>query len=429
MLSAEKNKILTQVSAGTPMGDYRRRYWHPIAGASEFDKTPIKAVRLMGEDLTLYKDLNGTYGLVDRHCAHRRADMSYGFVEQTGIRCNYHGWRYDESGACIEQPYEDTAHPNTRLKERCSIKAYPVKEVAGLLWTYMGPQPIPEMPIWEPFTWENGFREVVLSDVPCNWFQCQENSCDPVHFEWMHDNWSMRLKGKSGPYAAKHLAVKFEEFDYGFLYKRIREGASEQDPYWTTGRVCLWPNGFYLGSHFEWRVPIDDENTLSVAWFFMRVPKGREPYVQKSVPTWFSPIQDQTGRWISSHVMNQDFIAWVGQGRIADRTKESLAASDRGIAMIRKRLFDDIEAMQRGEDVKGTIRSANMASCVELPYYEKNILREGIKLEEYKNYPLMVGRLSAFRHLAGQPPEIRAAFVDAFGLHGTPYEQEARVTG
>ena len=125
----------------------------------------------------------------------------------------------------------------------------------------------------------------------------------------------------------------------------MREDSDERNPYWTVGRIALWPNGFYLGNHFEWRVPVDDENTLSVAWFFMRVPKGREPYVQDSVPTWVSPIKDEQGRWISSHVINQDIIAWVGQGRIADRTKENIGASDLGIAMIRKRLFDDLDAI------------------------------------------------------------------------------------
>ena len=156
----------------------------------------------------------------------------------------------------------------------------------------MGPQPAPELPVWEPFTWQNGFREIVLADVPCNWFQCQENSIDPVHFEWMHDNWAHAAARRRRQRAPKHLKLKFEEFEHGFIYKRVREGQSEEDRYWTVGRVALWPNGFYLGSHFEWRVPVDDENTLIVAWFFVRVPKGREPYVQQRVPTWKSPIRD-----------------------------------------------------------------------------------------------------------------------------------------
>ncbi len=138
----------------------------------------------------LYKDLGGSFGLLDRHCPHRRADLSYGFVEETGIRCNYHGWLMDEAGRVIEQPYDDTVNPRCARANAVTTKAYPVKECAGLLFAYMGPQPVPELPIWEPFTWENGFREVVISDIPCNWFQCQENSCDPVHFEWMHENWN-----------------------------------------------------------------------------------------------------------------------------------------------------------------------------------------------------------------------------------------------
>lgn len=418
MLSAEKNKLITEVGPGTPMGDYLRRYWMPIAGASEFDVIDVKPVRLMGEDLTLYKDHSGNFGLVDRHCAHRRADLSYGFVEKVGLRCNYHGWLFDQTGQCIEQPYEDTAHPNTRLKDRCKVKAYPVRELAGLLWAYMGPEPIPELPVWEPFTWKNGFREVVVSDVPCNWLQCQENSCDPVHFEWMHDNWSIRLKNEQKPYAAKHLQVKFEEFEHGFMYKRIREGANDTDALWTVGRVCLWPNAFYLGNHFEWRVPVDDENTLSISWFFMRVPKGREPYEQKTVPTWVSPIKGEDGRWISTHVINQDIIAWVGQGKVADRTKESLGASDRGIAMIRKRFFDELDAVAAGADAKGTIRDPEAAKFVELPYFQKREQVEGIRLEDYKNYPLLRTRLGAFRHCAGQPPEVRKAFEKAMGIEG-----------
>jgi len=416
VLSPEKNRLLTQVGPGTPMGELLRRYWMPIGGASQLDTNPIKPMRLMGEDLVLYKDQGGRFGLLDRHCPHRRADLSYGFVEPTGIRCNYHGWLMDESGRCIEQPYDDIVNPHSRAKERCSTKAYAVKECAGLLWAYMGPQPMPELPVWEPFTWENGFREIVLSDVPCNWFQCQENSCDPVHFEWMHDNWSLRLSGKAGPYAGKHLKLKFEEFDYGFIYKRVREDSDERNPYWTVGRVALWPNGFYLGNHFEWRVPVDDENTLSVAWFFMRVPKGREPYVQDSVPTWVSPIKDENGRWITSHVINQDIIAWVGQGPIADRSKEHIGASDLGIAMIRKRLFDDLDAIAQGRDPKAIIRNSNVAKCVELPFFQKKESVEGIPLEDYEKYPLLKARLRAFRHCYGQPPEVRRAFEEAMGI-------------
>jgi 5,5'-dehydrodivanillate O-demethylase len=273
-----------------------------------------------------------------------------------------------------------------------------------------------DLPIWEPLTWQNGFAEVVISDIPCNWFQCQENSCDPVHFEWMHENWATRLRGEQGPYGAKHLKLAFEEFEYGFVYKRVRAGADENDPNWTVGRVTLWPNGFYLSDHFEWRVPIDDENTLSVCWFFTRVPKERDPYVQGQIPTWYGPIKDENGRWISSHVINQDIIGWVGQGRIADRSKETLSASDLGIAMMRKRYFEEIDAIGKGKEPKGTIRNPNVASCVALPNMERKRRVEGVSLAEFANYPVLKARLTGFRWQYGQPPEIRRAFEEAIGL-------------
>jgi 5,5'-dehydrodivanillate O-demethylase len=417
MLTSTRNELLTRVGPGTPMGELLRRYWQPIGGASELEKNPIKPLRLMGEDLVLYKNLRGTYGLVGRHCPHRRADLAYGWVEEKGIRCSYHGWLMDQTGQCIEQPYEDTASPKPS-KSGCAIAGYPVRELAGLLWAYMGPLPAPELPVWEPFTWANGFREIVLADVPCNWFQCQENSCDPVHFEWMHDNWGMRLRGDDNANAPKHLKLKFEEFEHGFNYKRVREGQSESDRYWTVGRVALWPNGFYLGSHFEWRVPVDDENTLSVAWFFVRVPKGHEPYVQNGVPTWVSPIKEASGRWITSHVINQDIVAWVGQGAVADRAKENLRSSDIGISMMRQRFFDELEAIEAGRDPGGVIRDPNLAQAIELPNMARELNTKGIPLAEFQNDPLLRQRLKEFRHHFGQPPEVRAAFCEAMGISG-----------
>ena len=205
MLDRETNIKLSQVGQDTPMGQLMRRYWHPVAGVEELDVNPIKPVRLMGEDLVLYKDLSGDYGMLDRHCPHRRADLNFGFVEADGLRCSYHGWLYDSAGSCIEQPFEDTVAPASRFRDKIRIKAYPVEASAGLLWAYLGPEPAPLVPNWEPFTWDNGFRQIVISEIPCNWFQCQENSIDPVHFEWQHSNWRIRKSGATGPYSPKHL--------------------------------------------------------------------------------------------------------------------------------------------------------------------------------------------------------------------------------
>jgi 5,5'-dehydrodivanillate O-demethylase len=417
VLTPARNEMLTRVGPGTPMGNLLRRYWMPIAGSSELAVNRVKPMRLMGEDLVLYKDLGGRYGLVARHCSHRGADLAYGMVEESGLRCSYHGWKFDARGACVEQPYEEIANSNPRSGDGCGISAYPVRELAGLLWTYMGPALAPELPVWEPFTWENGFREVVRAEVPCNWFQCQENSIDPVHFEWMHENWSAHLRGDDAQ-AARHLKLKFDEFEHGFIYRRIREGGSEGDPNWSIGRVALYPNAFYLGMHFEWRVPVDDENTRSISWFFMRVPKGREPYVQDTVPTWESPIRDADGNWITSHVINQDIVGWVGQGHIADRTKENLRSSDIGITEMRKRFFADLDNVAAGKDPSGILRDPAAAACVPLPDVMRKYNVEGVPLADYDKHPLLRERLQGFRHHYGQPAEVRRAFAQAMGIAG-----------
>jgi 5,5'-dehydrodivanillate O-demethylase len=143
VLSAEDNATLTRVGRSTPMGELMRRYWQPVAAVAELDDHPTKPVRLMGEDLVLYKDTAGRYGLLDRHCAHRRADLCYGIAEDRGLRCNYHGWLYDGAGQCLDQPFEETAHPDARFKDKIRLAAYPVEAKAGLLWAYLGPAPAP----------------------------------------------------------------------------------------------------------------------------------------------------------------------------------------------------------------------------------------------------------------------------------------------
>ena len=172
-----------------------------------------------------------------------------------------------------------------------------------------------------------------------------------------------------------------------------------------------------LGDHFEWRVPIDDENMLSVAWIFNRVPKECEPYEQGDIPAWHGALTDpRTGRWIDSHVMNQDFIAWAGQGRIADRTRENLGASDRGIAMVRQRFFAELEAVARGAEPKGLVRDPAVNACVRLPVAGRKHLVDGLTREEMKKHTILVGHLDRFPFQAGQPEEVRRAFRQAMGM-------------
>lgn len=438
MLSPEKNQLLTQVGPGSPMGDYLRRYWHPIAGVSEFDDKNVRPIRLFGEDLVLYKDLSGNFGLVQRKCPHRSADLAFGIVEECGIRCAYHGWAFAADGQCTHQPYEEIVDVEGRLRKKTKIAAYEVRAKAGMLWAYMGPLPAPQLPDWEAFSYEHGFAQVVMAEIPCNWFQCQENSIDPIHFEWTHNNWTARQQDDKAPYVPTHLKATYEEFDYGFIYKRLRAAETEQNVMWTTGRVTLWPNAFYLGHHFEWRVPIDDENTLSILWVFNRVPKEQEPYHQSHIPSWYGPLYDENGDWITTHVANQDFAAWVGQGRITDRTKETLGASDRGIVMLRRKFFEELEAVAEGKTPMGLITDPAKNERVFLPSACRDEMLNGLTREALSAHPLLGAYFHDFFGQAGQPDHVREAYEAAIGqklrgakfftVHGARAEDSDKAT-
>jgi len=417
-MNRKDNEKLTRVGPGTPMGSLLRRYWHPLAALAELEDKPVKPVRLMGENLVLYRNRQGRHGLLDRHCPHRRADLSYGYSEARGLRCSYHGWLFDDAGRCLEQPYEDVANAKARFKDKIRIKAYRVAAKAGLLWAYLGPEPAPLLPTWEPFTWRNGFVQVVTADVPCNWLQCQENSCDPVHFEWMHANHAAGQRGEVEAYAARHVKIDVEDFEWGLNYRRVRTDTDEQHPLWTVGRVALHPNCLFTGDHFEWRVPVDDENTLSITWAFSKVPKEREPYEQQRIPYWHGPVKDATtGRWITSHVMNQDFVAWLGQGVIADRSQEHLGKSDTGVLMLRRRLLDDIKRVEAGRDPSGLLRDPERNTCIELPIIGKRGFRDGLSAAELSTAFARLGQEFPPPYIfqAGQPEQVRAQYEEAMG--------------
>jgi 5,5'-dehydrodivanillate O-demethylase len=212
------------------------------------------------------------------------------------------------------------------------------------------------------------------------------------------------------------VKLGFDEFDYGFVYRRVLENTDETNEWWTVGRVCLWPNALFTTNHFEWRVPIDDDRTLSVTWYFSRVPNENEPYVQERIPYWYGPVREPlTGRWITSHVMNQDFVAWLGQGTIADRTREHLGGSDRGVIMIRKRLLDDLAAIERGEDPKAVIRDPDANVCLRLPITQREFYERGLtraEMDDPSHYK--IARSTGDYNLqAGQPADVRAAYEAA----------------
>ena len=152
MLTQDMNDRIARVGPGTPGGDLFRRYWLPFMPSAKLDEDPVQPVRLLGEDLTCYKDKSGNVGLIGQRCLHRAVDLRYGIPDENGLRCPYHGWLYDSQGSCIEAPLE--ARPDM-FKDRIKLSGYPVKEMGGLLFAYMGPNPAPLLPPWDLFVWPN----------------------------------------------------------------------------------------------------------------------------------------------------------------------------------------------------------------------------------------------------------------------------------
>ena len=169
------------------MGELLRRYWQPIGAAVELDDNPVKPVKLLGESLVLYRDRQGRFGLIGDTCPHRRTSMLYGIPEEEGLRCPYHGWMFNGTGQCIEMPAEA---PDSTFPSRVKMPGYPVQELCGLIFAYLGPEPVPLLPRWDMFVWDNVLRDIGSTIIPCNWLQIMENSLDPVHVEWLHGRFS-----------------------------------------------------------------------------------------------------------------------------------------------------------------------------------------------------------------------------------------------
>jgi len=186
MLSVKENERLTRVGPGTPMGVLLRRYWHPVAASAALTENPVKLIKILGESLVLFRDRQGRLGLIGDTCPHRRISLLYGIPEEEGLRCPYHGWMFDCTGQCIEMPAEA---PESTFKNRVQIPGYPVAELGGLIFAYLGPPPAPLLPRWDLFVMDGVWRDIGVTTIPCNWLQCMENSLDPVHTEWLHGHY------------------------------------------------------------------------------------------------------------------------------------------------------------------------------------------------------------------------------------------------
>ncbi|WP_134704189.1 aromatic ring-hydroxylating dioxygenase subunit alpha [Ammoniphilus sp. YIM 78166] len=383
MLTREQNDTLTQVGPGTPMGELLRKYWFPIGAVSELETKPTKKVKLLGEDLVLYKDRSGNYGLVQERCPHRGVSMVYGIPEEDGLRCQYHGWCFNKKGQCTEQPNEPA---DSTFKNRIKIKAYPVESLGGLLFAYLGPEPAPLLPKYDLFVREDVIRTIGYAVIPCNFFQIMENSLDPVHLEWLHGRYfehvfEQQNKDVENWYISKHhVKIGFDVFKHGIIKRRLLEGQTEDCDGWKIGHPVVFPNMLRVGDgaihSFQIRVPMDDKNTYHL-WYSCFIP-GEGVEIPKDYPItyWEAPLTDEHGELVTDYIDGQDAMAWVTQGEIADRTEEKLGTSDKGIIMYRQLCMEQIRKVENGEDPMNVFRNPEENENIELPQ-EHDIFMEG----------------------------------------------------
>ena len=348
---------LTMVGPGTPAGELLRCYWQPVAAMSELGRRWVMPLRILGEELALFRTERGELGLVQQRCPHRSASLAYGIPDELGLHCPYHGWYFSPEGRCLAQPYEEV-NGNATYKERIAIAAYPVRELGGLVWAYFGPAPAPELPRWDLLVQAGLSREIGVTELNCNWLQCMENSLDPVHFEWLHAQLFNFLARKRGDEAVmtprRHLKIEFDVFEFGIFKRRLLEGDVESSDDWTVGHPILFPNTLAVGKSFQLRVPIDDTHTLHFNYATRPLAEGEAP--QLEVPRVEVPQRHPNGEPVLETILGQDMMAWETQGPVAPRDLENLGRSDRGVLLYRRMLLENIERVERGEDPLGLIR-------------------------------------------------------------------------
>ncbi len=385
MLTAEQNARLTQVGAGTPCGMLMRRYWHPIWMTAKLPAHGSKQVRLLGEDLVLYRDRSGQLGLVAQRCPHRGAAMVFAVPEEQGIRCAYHGWLYDETGRCLEQPYEKLLDPDSDFKDKIRIKAYPVEELGGLIFAYLGPQPAPLLPRWDVLVQENVVREIGWVIMPCNWYQIMENDGDSAHVPSLHhhfNNYALEQLGRpdlqrpARPLTATN-AVSEKTW---FGRQRLRTVDGKQVPYTAT----IFPYMIRLpGGTLQMPVPVDDTHVFNIYYFAYdpvalktELEIDWEPQTDpRDIPIFEVPLAGSPGGvpdWpLLDNAGGQDAAILSSQGEIADRTNEHLGLSDRGVIWYRQLVEEQIQIVEEGGDPVGTFRDPTTNEYLEVPTGER----------------------------------------------------------
>jgi phthalate 4,5-dioxygenase oxygenase subunit len=411
MLRKEQNDLLTQTGPGTPGGQLFRSYWIPALLAEELpenDCPPVR-VKLLSERLLAFRDTEGRYGLIDEFCAHRGVSLWFGRNEACGLRCAYHGWKYDVTGQCTEVPSEPV---ESGFAEKVKLKSYPVVERGGILWTYMGPpEKQPPYPEWEFITVPRSQSITTKRLQESNWLQAMEGGIDSSHVSWLHRgdlNTDPLFKGAKGnQYNLKDLRPVFEVVESpGGLFIGARRNAEDGNYYW---RITQWvmpnftmipPRGDH-SVHGHFWIPIDDENCW--AWSYEYHPTrplkdhevaavraGQGIHV-KYVPGSYRPLANKDNDYLMDRVAQkagktfsgiegfamQDASLQESMGPVVDRTKENLVGTDNGIIMARHRMLRAVKALlDKGTPPPGVdpmhqkVRSASIILPPDQPFKE-----------------------------------------------------------
>ena len=372
MLRKEVNDLLTQTDAGTPMGELFRQYWLPAMLADELpenDCPPVR-VKLLGEAMIAFRDTDGRYGLLEEFCVHRRVSLWFGRNEEYGLRCPYHGWKFDVEGNCVDIPSEGE---DSKFREEVKLQAYPMIKVGDVLWTYMGnPETIPPEPLWEFATVAPEQTVTTKRIQENNWLQALEGGIDSSHVSFLHSKELERdplFKGaKANSYNMGDLKPVFEvEPSKGGLYIGARRSAEDSKYYW---RVTQWvmpcftmiPPRADHPQHGHFWVPIDDKNCWTWSYDYHPNRPLRDSERQaclsgqgihtENIPGTFRPVQNKDNDYMMDRAAQkrgetysgvfgfgmQDASLQESMGPIVDRSRENLVQTDYGIVMTRNRL-------------------------------------------------------------------------------------------
>ena len=389
MITVEENQLLTQTHPGTPCGDMLRRYWQPVALGDELPGGAPLKVKILGEELVLFRDDQDRPGLIGLHCSHRGTDLSYGRIEDGGLRCLYHGWLYDVCGRVIDQPGEPGGGAN---KGAIRHLAYPCQEAGGVIFTYMGPGEPPLLPNYEFLTGRTGKRTVVKAFYECNYLQANEGNIDPVHLSFLHQYLDEAqvarqrivkdVNATDNTLLAKDVAptIEVEVTNFGLRIYTTRDAGADKRYLRVTNFVM--PNlsafgGSTVGEGYSvhWHVPIDDHRHWKYIFAFSRDNeldeflrtrsrveltadyrlghKAANRYQQDR-----ASMKTQTFTGMGTNFQVHDAFATESQGRVQNRTEENPVSSDKAIIAARKLILNAIKDVQQGREPQHVVRDA-----------------------------------------------------------------------